>query len=104
MKTPIEKGMLVSPGDWWFVVVRAVYDSGKLHLYCICDNANNRYSFSMDEITHCVTLRDVGHWEYLYERPELPPHLVERGFPHDVIVEVLSGKHDDRFSDWEGRD
>jgi hypothetical protein len=54
----LEKGMIVELEGIWYVVVLVRYDSvrGKTILYCICDNANNTYSWDVGEIDGYLTL------------------------------------------------
>jgi len=99
----LEKGMLISIGDWWYVLVEVMVKYEKVFLHCICDNANNIYSFEPHEIKAFMSLKEIGY--YNWEIPErlkqlIHSHLIARGIPYDVITEVLTGQHDDRFSHW----
>lgn len=100
----LEKGMLVSPGDWWFVVVSVVYTNGKVSLCCLCDNANNRYSFLPEEIKNYLSIKEISRLGRGWPEREIKSRsqsLADRSVPYDVITEVLTGGEDDRFSDWE---
>jgi hypothetical protein len=91
----IQKGMMVSPGDFWYVVVNTTVANGVLGFDCICDHANNIYYFNHSEIIHYISLSDIA--DGIAENPSIPDDLAKRGIPYQVIVEVLSGKHDSRF-------
>jgi hypothetical protein len=95
----IEKGMIVSADTCWYVVVEQVFieDTGKTYVNCICDNANNIYAFEPNEIHSYMTLKEVGNLGWDKPDREIHEHLKGREIPYRVIVEVLSGKHDDRF-------
>lgn len=102
-----KKGTVIG-WDWFFVVVEVTYDG---QLNCICDNANNIYSYSINEV---LTGTDPHEWVVIqpeetsmFENYDLPEgfreefkHLVERGLPYEVMVEVMSGQHDKRFKHW----
>ena len=97
----IEKGMLVSTDYIWYVVVEIINYNGKGMVRCICDNANNIYTWDFDQITHHLSLKEIGShgWANFNETKErLSKDLRERPIPFEVIVEVLSGKHDDRWN------
>jgi hypothetical protein len=104
----IEKGTVLGD-DWYYVVVSTHIQDNKLYLYCLCDNANNIYSFSMDEILNdnwlILSVRQAMHiYSYgvsgLTEEDEERYHKMNRKIPADVIAEVLSGQEDDRFDHW----
>jgi hypothetical protein len=99
----IQKGMIISPGDWWFVVVEAYYDlkEKELYLCCICDNANNREIYAASQVMHYMTKNELGLYlaDYTPNRHGLRNFIKERKVPHDVIMEVLLGNHDNRFDD-----
>lgn len=99
----IEKGMIISADTCWYVVVEQLFRkyNGKTYIHCICDNANNIYSFEPSEVHSYMTLKEVGNLGFSRPDREMPEHLKNREIPYDVIVEVLSGKHDNRFSHWE---
>lgn len=101
----LQKGMLLGVSGWWFVLVEAVYYDGMLRLHCICDNANNIYSHAPDEVDTFLTLTEVGNvnWGWpdeldLYEGKYT--QYRRREIPYDVVAEVLTGRHDDRFTHW----
>lgn len=101
----LEKGMLISNGLWWFILVEVWYSSNQkeTHLHCICDNANNIYSFKPEEIEHYLSLKEIYDVGYGIKK-DLPEHLSNRKIPYNVITEVLSGGEDDRFSHWKGEE
>lgn len=85
----LEKGMLITVDGWWYVAISFDYDIGTRvgRVWCVCDNANNIYDWDLGHVTHYMTLHDVS------EEKRSP---IDREIPHDVIVEVLSGRHDSR--------
>lgn len=87
----LKPGSLIGCIGWWFVVVRVVGSS----IFCVCDNANNSYSWVTEEVDCTLSLQEVGRWGW--EAKELPEPYASRPFPYDVIVEVLTGNHDDRW-------
>jgi hypothetical protein len=105
-KDPILKKGTIIGWDWWYVVIEIAL-SGQVH--CICDNANNIYSFSFKEI---LETKDPREWillqpEEFNKKHRLLIHLdneyyslINRELPYDVIIEALHGKHDDRFLHW----
>lgn len=96
----IEKGMIISDDSCWYVVVKAKWDIEKksLSFYCICDNANNIYNIHGSYIHSYMTIREIGNLEW--KAPDRKIWL-DREIPHEIIVEVLSGKHDNRFDHWD---
>lgn len=94
----LEKGSIVSDDYWWYVVV----EQSGAGFNCICDNANNVYYITTESIHSYMTLKEIGlvGWDRIPDR--IPDGLRERGIPYEVIVEVLSGVHDDRFGHWKG--
>lgn len=98
----LEKGMIVRPYNeaWWYIVVRFKYDVVKkvTYLDCICDNANNRYRWNIENIEEYLTLKEIGNISWGWPEREI---RLDKELPFQVITEVLSGRHDDRFSDWD---
>lgn len=108
----IEKGSVIGH-DWYYVVVSTHIQDGKMYLYCLCDNANNIYSFTIDEI---LTESTPHKWLVLSPRKAMNIHSyglsglteedeelyrkINRTIPADVIAEVLCGQEDDRFDHW----
>lgn len=96
----IEKGSIVLVNGWWFVVVMQNGDQ----LFCICDNANNIYSHDIDEPNKVLSSNEAMRlhgWGNLPDEDESVYDIIkERPIPVDVIAEVLSGCHDDRFNHW----
>lgn len=91
------KGSIVSPDFVWYVVVKQVGD----RLYCICDNANNIYGWEVKDIRNYLTLEEVGRMDWEGHPREIEDdYLARRPIPYSVIVEVLSGRHDNRFNHW----
>ena len=95
MRKVITKGSCVMSCGIWYVVVNVLEDS----VDCICDHANNIHNWTSANIEHVATLKEIGNLGW-----ETPEDLIEpisrREIPYDVIVEVLSGRHDDRFDHW----
>lgn len=85
----LEKGMLITVDHIWYVAISFNYDIETRVgiVWCVCDNANNIYTWDLGRVTHYMTLKDVA------EEKRSP---IDREIPHDVIVEVLSGRHDGR--------
>ena len=97
----LEKGMLVSEGGWWFVVVNIRYTPkvNTLILECICDNANNVYGWAANEVKDYLNLKEIANLSYNWpERYEWNHEMRSREIPYEVITEVILGRHDDRFS------
>lgn len=92
----MKKGDLVSVWGWFLVVVEEV--NGNIH--CICDNANNIYSFKKEEVDYAFSLKDVVETEWCgHDSEDLCKLIKSRSIPWSVMVEVLSGKHDHRFGE-----
>lgn len=106
----IQKGTLLG-SNWFYVVVDTVIVNGELWLHCICDNANNIYSFSISEVLNTTDPRKwlvidpytaihKQGWDYqLIDDDEEIFKAMDREIPVDVIAEVLTGQHDDRWSE-----
>lgn len=97
----IKKGSIAWIDGWWFVVVAAKGDT----IYSICDNANNRYVNTLDEAKYIAAPYEAmraANWRE--GEDELLDLVRGRSVPSDVIAEVLSGCHDDRFDDYFERD
>ena len=95
----LEKGMLVSSDHWWYVVVNVVFEKGKIWLQCICDNANNTYSFEPHEVKNYLTLKEISHLGYNWPDREFTNDTRFRAIPYEVITEILLGREDTRFGD-----
>lgn len=89
-KIRIQKGNCILVDGWWFVIVNIYYQGAKIYFNCICDNANNRYTHELHEISETFDTKDIG-----YKDPKS-----NRKLPYKVIAEVLAGQHDDRFDDY----
>lgn len=101
----IQKGMLISNDNCWYVVVEAVIaKSGKAHFHCICDHANNIHSIEFEEVHTHLNLEEVTNLGWDDSRHELPNELKNRDIPYQVMLEVLNGEHDERFKHWEAVD
>lgn len=101
-KFKLEKGMLIAVQGIWHVVTEIMFDkeTKKTWLNCICDNANNRYSWETTEIDFFLSCKDIADFGYVGWPEEIPEELRERKIPHDVVTEVLLGRENDRFSDY----
>lgn len=93
-----EKGSCVFIDGWWFVVV---YDDGH-HIRCICDNANNSYTWNHNDVIfslntkESVLLGSGGVYNGYLPKQQIP----DRKIPVDVIAEVLVGLHDHRWENF----
>lgn len=98
----LQKGMLLGEGGWWYVLVEAIWQDGKLHLHCICDNANNIYSHEPEHIDTFLSPQEIGNanWGWPDDFGEEHNEYRTRSIPYDVVAEVLLGRHDDRFTHW----
>lgn len=110
----IQKGSVIG-WDWFYVVVECVIVDKRLWVNCICDNANNVYSFSIDKILNTVEPHgwivlspekavEVASWDDLMSLEENDQAVllkIGREIPLDIMAEVLSGKHDDRFEGYQ---
>lgn len=98
----LEKGMLISVDSWWYIVVDIAFDIENrcVEFYCICDNANNIYHWTSDEIHSHISLNELSDSKWMRMERKISPWLKDRDIPHDVIIEVLAGEHDDRFDHW----
>lgn len=101
----LSKGSIIFVDNWWFVVV----EQDENDLYCICDNANNIYSFKLEEPKFVATAKQamtMRGWGYAIHDAdeEFNDKLIElnskRSIPAEVIAEVLAGCHDNRFDHW----
>lgn len=108
----IEKGSVIGQ-DMFYVIVSTHLHDGKFYLYCLCDNANNIYSFTIDEVLgddwlvlsprKAMQIYSFGV-SGLTKKDEELWHKIKREIPADVIAEILSGQEDDRFNHWYGDD
>lgn len=99
----IEKGGIASVAGIWYVIVN-VYEKGGVPSFdCLCDHANNIHHFLADEAQYIASLREVHDLEYGNPTERFDELVRKRKIPYRVIVEVLSGFADDRFSHWGGR-
>lgn len=104
----LEKGTCIFFEGCFYVVVKTDDDG----VYCICDNANNQYYWTLKGILgdedHLIIsalkaaqITAYGCAETYLNEQELDIYYnkgaCERGLPTDVIHEVLVGQHDDRW-------
>lgn len=92
----LEKGGLLWDGMMFYVIVHVRFHDGVLTVDCVCDNANNIYSWqpkSMEAIFDRTTIND---WEYGHGTLDKP----DREVPYEVMWAAMAGKHDDRFDHW----
>ena len=97
----IEKGSCIYSRGWWHVVVHTALNTknGKVSFLSICDNANNQYDINPEDIDFVLSAHDAfkqAGWGYT-GNDELQEILEKRNLPLDVVGEVLTGNHDDRF-------
>ena len=95
--------------EWWFVVITVT----PFGVGCVCDNANNVYGFSHEELLYDDTIIidpevAAGHgWgdvrDAMVELGVLDKfeHLLERDIPYNVMVEAQNGRHTHRFHYYE---
>ena len=92
----VKKGTIVTKTDVMnYVVVHVSVDpDGGAGVHCICDNANNIYFLTMKQLSEGVLFdpKDFDSYEKRYSQTM------------EVVGEVLSGQHDDRFTHQEERD
>lgn len=96
------KGSIAFIDGWWYIVINETADS----LYCVCDNANNRYIYAKEDadviLTPLEAMRINGWDSYPEHNRELIENCVRvRSIPVEVMAEVMAGCQDDRFSDYE---
>lgn len=91
----LKKGtVFASPyGANWCVLVHIILRDGKIYACCICDYANNIEVFEIEEATIIVPIENFD----CFLKTNLPEYLKTRKIPYKVVVEVLSGEHDNRF-------
>ncbi len=99
MKTELLRGGIVSVGPLiWYVIVNVVYnqDKNEVNLQCICDHANNTFTWSTKDCEHIFSPKQITDisWGISNGLAELAK---EREIPYEIIQEVMSGRHDDRF-------
>ena len=113
----IEKGSIIG-WDFYYVIVSTHIKDNKLYFYCICDNANNIYSFTLDEILNtkdphkwlilspkmAMKIHSFGNQYYLNEEDQELYEKINRPIPAEVIAEVLCGQEDNRFNHWYGNE
>lgn len=97
----LEKGGLIwiEPTCWYVIVNIHLREKNRVTLDCICDNANNIYGWDAEEVSYVMTPRQCSDTNWDQWPDNIPDRYKERGIPWNVIVEVLSGKHDERFED-----
>lgn len=101
----LEKGTVLG-WNWYYVVVGCTPTG----VNCICDNANNIYYFEFSELSEehphkwlimspkkAMLIHGWGRRDLLSEEEEIIFNTINREIPVEVIAEVLSGVHDDRF-------
>lgn len=94
--------MLILVDSCWFVVVNIRVRSVKeVVLECICDYADNRYIWGLDEIASYLNLKEIRDLNYRWPDRFPSGGYNSREIPYDVITEVLLGKEDDRFEDYD---
>lgn len=98
----LTKGSVVFIHGIWYVVVNImVQDDFSIKLNCICDHANNRYSCRLEDTALILSAKKAIHISsYGTSDDKINDIVYERAIPIDVIAEVLTNAHDDRFYDW----
>lgn len=108
----LQKGSVLTLEGWFYVVIRVAFlpTIKQFKIQCICDNANNRYSFSIDELISqpnfiLMSAKTAVHYSEWGAPAEMSNEQLsflknlEREIPLNVIAEALSGIHDHRFDD-----
>lgn len=107
----IAKGSIIFFESRFYVVVSYEKYKEVLYINCICDNANNQYSWTLKSIVcdpdHLIInaffAMQLHMFRSGYFLDEHDASLLEsgkaldRGIPVEVIAEVLAGCHDSRF-------
>ena len=98
----LEKGMLITPGSIeWYVVFEVVFYKNKTYLHCICDHANNIYSFEPNDIIAYLSIDEITNFNYDgFPNRKFSNDQYKRDIPYDVIHEAILGTQKNRFSHW----
>jgi hypothetical protein len=97
----LERGSIVMVWGIWHVVIEVVLEEdGRVLLNCVCDHANNRFTFGVNEVDVLIDKRGLLAINYGNLRDDLQKAVNERPIPYDVICEVLCGSQDDHFEDY----
>lgn len=105
MQFKVNKGSTIFYQAWWYVVVSVAMVDGKILFECICDNANNTYSWSPDKDMLILSPEQAMYLHSYRQEPlwfdehSAAEDAKRREIPVDVIAEVLAGLHDHRFKD-----
>lgn len=95
----LHKGACVSVDGWWYVVVHVIVHERRTMVQCICDNANNIYTWDVRELTYVLSGERLRQALFGYLPDDIPDDLRTRGVPRDVIAETMIGMHDDRWEE-----
>jgi hypothetical protein len=100
-KETFQKGDVILVGVTFYVVIGTRGE----YIDCICDSANNRYSWEKADIrVHITALQAVEAATYgtpseINEDDSKMLHSTDREIPVLVIAQALVGLHDGRFDD-----
>lgn len=101
MGSKLEKGgLILVSGIWHVIVAIRLNKDKKLSIDCICDHANNIYSWEAKDIDLSLTLKEIAKLAYNQPNEKVSEAVRKRDIPYDVIVEVISGREDCRFDHW----
>lgn len=90
MSKALTKGSVLLVAGILYVLVEVRAKGTEVYLYCICDHANNIFSWELREVDLIISAKDLSTTTF-----------IERPCPWDVVCEVLLGEHDNRFRHWD---
>lgn len=96
----IEKGGLVFESGGWYIIVEIVYTNDKVYIHCICDNANNVYSFEPSKVDYIACKDEILADSFGRASDKFRELKMEREIPYQKLYEILSGDQDNRFGNW----
>lgn len=92
----MQKGEMLWVDGCWYIVVEK---SGE-HYHCICDHANNIYSWKFEDAQHYATKEDINDSTYGQYREGMSEVFHHRSVPWEELYLTLAGKYDHRFKHW----
>ena len=98
--TKLEKGMVAYHCGIFHVVVEVMLTGDGVELFCICDHANNIFSFNVSDFADRANSRLIERTDITALEATGAAADLGREIPWDVIGEVLLGRHDHRFDHW----
>lgn len=79
----LKKGLIIDE-MYSFIVIRVLYDKGKIQLYCLDSHANNIYVLDLEGLQDP---KFINPTEFNCSHPSM-----------NIVGEVLAGQHDHRFN------